>query len=385
MASPRVINFDKLLAPIPGDSPVGPDLRLDISAGSLYQQVRDAREQSRNVEREIQKANPDYSADQLVWNKVFELATKAVNEQSKDLGIVAWLCEAVVRQKGFAGLRDSIRASRMLIEKYFDDLYPRPEEEEGVEPPSDLEKIMTRVKPFEGLFAGALTYPVNNIVITEGDRYSFADYRGAKLLDKETDAKVRAAKIENGAVQLSDFNAALASTTPDFYKDLHEDLTQSLQELADFAKALDEKCGKDEKGFPVAPPVGDTEKVLKECLDTVVELGKTKGLFAAEPAPGTDVATTEQGGVPQAGGGGVAGNGKAIVTREDALAALSHIATYFRRVEPHSPVAHHVEEAVRWGRMDLATLLSELITDDKMRQAVFTRIGIMDVDEKKKK
>jgi type VI secretion system protein ImpA len=383
MASPRVINFDKLLAPIPGDSPVGPDLRLDISAGSLYQQVRDAREQSRNVEREIQKANPDYSTDQLNWNKVLELATKAINEQSKDFGIVAWLCEAAVRLKGFAGLRDCLRASRMMLEKYFDDLWPRPEEEEGVEPPSELEKIITRVKPFEGLFAGALTYPVNNIVITETERFSFADLRAAKALDKETDPKVRQAKIDANVVPLSEFTAAVASSSPDFYKNLHEDLAQCIVELSDFNKALEEKCGNDEKGFPVAPPVGDTEKLLKECLDTIVELGKTKGLFAAEPAPGTDVATTEQGGAPQAGG--AAGNGKAIVTREDALSALSHIATYFRRVEPHSPVAHHVEEAVRWGRMDLATLLSELITDDKMRQAVFTRIGIEDVDEKKKK
>jgi type VI secretion system protein ImpA len=383
MASPRVLNFDKLLAPIPGDVPVGPDLRLDISPGSLYQQVRDAREQSRNVEREIQKGNPDYNTDQLVWNKVQELALKAVGEHSKDLGIFAWCCEALVRLKGFAGLRDGIRASRMLTEKYWDDLYPRPEEEEGVEPPSEIEKIITRVKPFEGLFAGALSYPVNNIVVTETERFSFADYRAAKALDKESDQKVRQSKIDAGVAQLSEFTAAHASTTPDFYKGLHEDLTQCLAELQEFNKVLEEKCGKDEKGFPISPPVGDTEKLLKECLETVLELGKPKGLFAAEPPQGTDVATTGQAGAPQAAAGA---NGRgAIVTREDALSALSHIADFFRRVEPHSPVAHHVEEAVRWGRMDLASLLSELIGDDKMRQAVFTRIGILDVEEKKKK
>lgn len=382
MASPRVINFDKLLAPIPGDVAVGPDLRLDFSPGSLYQQIRDAREQSRNVEREIQKGNPDYNTDQLVWNKVHELASRALNEHSKDFGIAAWLCEALVRLKGFAGLRDGIRAGRMLLEKYWDDLYPRPEVEEGVEPPSDLEKIITRVKPFEGLFAGALTYPANHIAITETEKFSFADYRAAKALDKETDPKVRQAKLDAGVPQLSEFTAAHASTTPDFYKNLHEDLTQTIAELDQFSKALDEKCGKDEKGFPVAPPVSDTEKMLKECLETIVDLGKPKGLFANEPAPGTDVATTDQPGSPQAKAGA---NGRAIVTREDALSALSHIADFFRRVEPHSPVAHHVEEAVRWGRMDLATLLSELITDDKMRQAVYTRIGIVDVEEKKKK
>jgi type VI secretion system protein ImpA len=373
-----------MLKPIAGDSPVGPDLRLDLSPGSLYQQIRDARELSRNVEREIQKKNDDYSADQLVWNKVLDLSTKAIAEHSKDFGIMAWLCEALVRQKGFPGLRDGLKVARKLADTFWSGLYPRPEEEEGVEPPSNLEKIITRVKPFEGLFAGALAYPINAIAITEGEGYSFADYRSAKALEKETDKATRQAKIEAGAVQVSDFNSSHQNSSPDFYKLLHEDLTACIAELTLFAKSLDDKCGKDEKGFAVSPPTGDTDKLLKECLEIVTELGKAKGLFAPAAAPGTDVAAAGQAGGAPAGAAGQNGRG-AIVTRDDALAALLHIADFFRRTEPHSPISHHVEEAVRWGRMDLGALLSELIADAKMREAVFTRIGIVDVPEQKKK
>jgi type VI secretion system protein ImpA len=361
---------------------VGPDLRLDTTPGSLYQQIRDAREQSRSVEREIQKGNPDYGHDQLVWKQVKDLSIKALAEKSKDFGIAAWLCEAVTRLHGFGGLRDGLKFARKLADDYWSGLYPKPEEEEGVEPPSNLDKVIERVKPFEGLFAGLLAYPINNIVITEVEPYTFADYRAAQALDKESDKAVRQAKLDAGVVQMGEFNAAHAGTSPDFYKNLHEDLTQCLSELQNFSKSLDNKCGKDEKGFPVSPPIGDTEKLLNECLEIVLTLGKAKGLFAAEALPGTEVATTGEGGAAQAGANG---RGGPIVTREDALAALSHIAEFFRRVEPHSPIAHHVEEAVRWGRMDLASLLSELINDDKMRQAVFTRIGILDVAEAKKK
>jgi type VI secretion system protein ImpA len=60
------------------------------------------------------------------------------------------------------------------------------------------------------------------------------------------------------------------------------------------------------------------------------------------------------------------------------------LAEFFRRSEPHSPVSHHVEEAVRWGRMGLPELLGELIADDKTRQMVLQRVGITDVPEKKK-
>lgn len=385
MATPSVLNLEQLLEPIPGDSMVGPDLRLDISPGSIYQQIRDARERSRNVEREMQKGNQDYGPDQLEWRQVKDLSIKALAEKSKDYGIAAWLCEALVRLHGFGGLRDGLKFARKLADDYWGGLYPKPEEEEGIEPPSNLDKIVERVKPFEGLFAGLLAYPVNNIAITESEPYTFADYRAAQALEKESNKDVRKAKIDAGALQMGEFNAAHAGSSPDFYKNLHEDLTQCLSELQNLSKSLDNKCGKDEKGFPVSPPIGDTEKLLNECLEIVVALGKSKGLFADQAAPGTEVATTE-GGEAAAGQAGANGRGGgAIVTREDALAALSHIAEFFRRVEPHSPVAHHVEEAVRWGRMDLASLLSELIGDDKMRQAVFTRIGILDVAEGKKK
>jgi type VI secretion system protein ImpA len=128
MATPSVLNLEKMLQPIPDGSMVGPDLRLDTSPGSLYQQIRDAREQSRNVERQIQNGNPEYGPDMLVWNKVQELAIMALAEKSKDFGIAAWLCEALVRQKGFGGLRDGLKYARKLSDEYWSGLYPKPEE-----------------------------------------------------------------------------------------------------------------------------------------------------------------------------------------------------------------------------------------------------------------
>ena len=42
---------------------------------------------------------------------------------------------------------------------------------------------------------------------------------------------------------------------------------------------------------------------------------------------------------------------------------LQEIAEYFRRTEPHSPLAYALEQAVRWGRTPLPKLLEELIPD----------------------
>jgi type VI secretion system protein ImpA len=244
-----------------------------------------------------------------------------------------------------------------------------------------LEKRITRVQPFEGLFTGsptgALVPPILAVAVTE-DGLTFADHRGAKELDKLTDKAVRDQRVNDGAVTMTDFTASVGNTTPEFYKTLYEDLDQCLFEFREFAKVLQQKAGKDEKGFDICPPTGDVEKTLVACQELVKELGKSRGLFGDPAVAGTQVAVA-------GGKGNGLGNGlPAQPTREQAFAVLLELAAFFRRTEPHSPISHHVEEAVRWGKMDLQALLAELITDEKMRQQVLTRIGIPEVHEKKK-
>ena len=66
----------------------------------------------------------------------------------------------------------------------------------------------------------------------------------------------------------------------------------------------------------------------------------------------------------------------AVRTREDAFRALLQVADYFKRTEPHSPVAYSLEQAVRWGRMPLPELLTELIPEQAAREQVFKVVGI---------
>jgi type VI secretion system protein ImpA len=383
MPSPPLLKVEPMLAPIAGGSPAGPDLRLDYSPNSLFQQIRDAREISRNIERQIAQGNHEYSGDQLEWEKVFKLGTQAIGERSKDFGIAAWVCEAAVRLHGFPGLRDALRLARKLAEDYWSGLYPQPELEEGVEAPPESEFVLTRVKPFEGLFAGALITPVLAIAVTE-DGLSFIDYRQSRELEKETDKNARQAKVDAGVVPLGEFMASVNNSSPEFYTLLKEDLDAALDELRRFDQVLHKKCGNDERGFSIAPSIADVEKVLQECQAVVAEFCKLKGLFqpTAGDQPDGQAAGPGQANLPAVAGGKPVGPGG--VTREDALQQLSILAEFFRRTEPHSPVSHHIEEAVRWARMGLAELLAELITDDKIRQQVFTRVGIPEAVDKKK-
>src|SRR5437016_10841870 len=102
MATPEVLDFPKLLAPIPGDKPAGPDLRADPSAVSDLRTTRTARDAATSAERQqIEKGDDTVTPD---WRPVLERGTKALAEKSKDLDLTAWLIEALVRLRGFAGL-----------------------------------------------------------------------------------------------------------------------------------------------------------------------------------------------------------------------------------------------------------------------------------------
>lgn len=68
----------------------------------------------------------------------------------------------------------------------------------------------------------------------------------------------------------------------------------------------------------------------------------------------------------------------ATMTREQAFKSILQLAEFFKKTEPHSPVAYLLEKAVRWGKMPLPRLLRELIKDDPMLSELFRVMGVSD-------
>ncbi len=65
------------------------------------------------------------------WGKVVDDAEKLLIESSKDLWVLAWLIEALVREHGIAGFRDGFRLCQRMCDQYWDYVQPRPSEDEG--------------------------------------------------------------------------------------------------------------------------------------------------------------------------------------------------------------------------------------------------------------
>jgi type VI secretion system protein ImpA len=362
MSSAPVLDFAKLLAPISGETPTGVDLRTDLTATSIYYAIKDARTAARAAERQL-VLDGEEAPRQADWRPVLQHALTALAGETKDLEITAYLIEALVRQHGFAGLRDGFRLARELAEQFWDGLYPLPDED-GVE---------TRVAPLTGLNGadaeGTLISPIARIPFTEGHSagpFAYCHYQQASTVGQLVDEDARAKRLQQGAVSLEMFEKAVAETPAAFFTNVVADLTECCDEFARLSSVLDEKCGRH------APPASNIRSALTACLDTVTTVARAKlATAAADEAPTGGEVTPAAGAVngqPTAEG--------TIRTRDDAFRLLSLVAAFFRRHEPHTPISYALEQAVRWGKMPLPELLAELIPDETARAGLFTRVGI---------
>ena len=365
MGSPEVLDFDLLLAPIPGENPAGEDPRQDFSPSSTYREVRARRSEARQLERSMAYDDDESPGPPADWRPMLELGTKLLAEEAKDLEAAGLVIEALVRREGIAGLRDGFRLARELCERFWDNLYPTPDEE----------GVVTRVAPLAGLNGedsdGLLMNPIGRLPITGGSTagpFSAIDHQTALELERIEDPGKRSARMEQpDVVTLQQFDVAVSETPVEFVENLLEDLSDCSREFESLCSVLEEKCGKDERGFSLAPPSSNIRTALRECRELVEKTFRYL-LSAGDEAEG------EEGGGELAVGS--ADKAKGVTTREDAFRALLQVAEFFKRTEPHSPVSYALEQTVRWGRMPLPELLEELIQDSSTREQAFKLVGI---------
>ncbi|MEM6672378.1 MAG: type VI secretion system protein TssA [Planctomycetota bacterium] len=363
MASPPAFEIDPLLAPIGGDSPGGSDLTADGSPSSVFYEIKGMRDEARAAERG-DDLGAHVTVDEVArWRPVAELAPKILASETKDLRVVAMWIEALARTDGFAGLRDGFRLTRELVESYWDQLHPMPDED-GIE---------TRVAPLSGLNGmggpGVLASVIQRIPLTqEGESGPVPKWiadQAAELDRLEPD--VRASRIADGSTSMDQVHAAVAQTDPAFFADLLEDVLAALEEWRALTAVLDERAGAD------APPSSQLVELFEDVASCIRHIAKDR--LPIEVAPADEDGEAQDSEAPT-GSGSPAPAAGAIAGREQALRNLAEIADFFRRTEPHSPLAYLLERAVRWGRTPLPQLLAELIPDQGARSTFNALTGV---------
>jgi type VI secretion system protein ImpA len=354
MASPELLNFSQLCAPIPGENPAGKPLREDYSLKSSYQAIKDAQKSARDAERVAlrEEEGGDMQARLAscrgAWRPVLDLAAKITEEESKDLQIVSWWIEALLRVHGFAGVRDGFRLARELIEAFWDQIYPLPDED----------GIATRVGPLAGLNGvesdGVLVSPLMNLPITAAGSLramSLVDFQQANDLERLQDPSRRAQRVADGAITLETFQKIVAETSTEFFVELLDDVTACAAEFDKLTAVLDEKCGEH------APPSSTIRNTIAGVREQVEQFVRSRGAVGGPPTDAANGGATAAAHVVSSNGAGPLGN------RDDAFRTLMQVADFFRRTEPQSPIPYMLEQAVRWGKMPLAELLKEMLSE----------------------
>jgi type VI secretion system protein ImpA len=348
MASENIVDFDRLMAPISGDSPCGADLRWD----NVYEEVKRNRPKD---DRDAFGLAPETTPD---WQPLVELTSETLASQSKDLMLAAWLAEGLVHKHGFAGFRDGLKLINGLLEAFWDGLYPRPDGDD-LEPRAAPLVFLTT----EGS-GGRLPDSLREAPLTpdRDEIFSFNYWRLRLPMpnEKQETFALRAVEVEEKAQK---FDAAVGRMSLDFVRNLYEDMQQAQQELVRLNKNLDERFGS------TAPGTTKLRAALEECFQRVRSIYKDKGGFD-ESSEGADEGSTASNGQARSGVSGP------IQTREDAFRRLAEVAAFLRQKEPQSPIYLLVERAVAWSRMPFDQLLGELIKDTSARGQVGELLGI---------
>ena len=338
-----------LLAPVNADTPGGVDL-------SFSPEIDAIQEMRREDDPTLDQGEWVATLKTADWPGVARTCEAILATRSKDLRVAGWLADAWARLRGFEGLADGLDLTAGLVEAYWDQLHPLPEDGDQEQRIGNLRWLAARVDQL---------VPSIPLVVHGARKSSLADIAGAR-------AKRLAGNAQQNSTPQPDPNAPPAEpvlTLEMVWRDVTSSgreaararrahVTRARAALAQVQAAVDARLGDDAPSF--VAPRGALDKALDELARLERECNFTETPAAdAAPLEDTGLATpTNASGTPSAPR--VPGR---IETRAQALEQLRLVAAFFRATEPHSPVAYLADKAVRWSEMPLHEWLRAVVKD----------------------
>jgi type VI secretion system protein ImpA len=340
MASPPLLDFEELLAPIPGENPAG-----EPAPFALREQLDEARKEidpdTFSPDDPMRPSEPK-KAD---WPGILRLAQQTLRTTSKDLLVTARLTEALVKEHGFAGLRDGLHLFTALLSQCWDRLYPDIED-------GDLEVRTGPLNWLDDPDRGA-RFPTSlrrvPLVVGEEGAYSWLDWR--------------LSQDGRGDVSREAFEKAINATPRQHCQTIVENLAQCQEELKTLEDTLHDKFTE------AAPGLTGMRRALDDCTTLARQLLQRKG-----PVPAAEVS----GGAGGADGGGPTAPARAMTSRAEVYQRLAEAADLLQQLEPHSPIPYLIRRAVALGALPFPQLMKALIREEGVLNELNREMGIED-------
>jgi type VI secretion system protein ImpA len=336
---------EELLNPIDGPNPSGANLRYE----PIYDKIKEAR-------REEDQPPPGMTErDRKVADnaQVIKLTKDVLTAKTKDLQLAAWLTEALLKQQGFAGLKDGLSLCSGLIDKFWETVYPELEDGDA----------QARGAPL-GFIGTKLEIPLKLVPLVEKATYGSIDYEqsrevGYEELAKSDDAKKKRAQlIKEGKLTPEVFDRAFEETPKKFYAQAEKDLDGSLHILAQLKEACDAKFADDGPSFgPLRSALESTRHVVHGFLqkkrekepDPVEEVAPQPGSETESTAAADSASTPMRVGVLLS-----VETSSEPPDRIEAVRKVAEAAAFLRRREPKSPASYLMLRGLRWGELRAA-------------------------------
>jgi type VI secretion system protein ImpA len=366
------VDHEALLESIPGDVPHGVDLRNPARKPELYDALAAVRTARQRLEAQDPQSPPD-------WGTVEALCEAILLYHSKDMEAAALLTEALVYNHGCAGLAAGGSVIAGLIARWWDDLFPAPDPDDpGTGPDA------ARLQPLVRLVEDAKRLPaaIRRMVLftlDDGTTFTLGDCQALKswtALRPEERSKRAAGGLPpdhpavrgkaSGTRTWDELEPGLAADPGGALSVLRTDAASALVAWRAVAEAVQGRAGEAALACkPLLELIEDLDRLAAQLAPAAAQAAPAGESGLAAERVETASAATEQTSVIRAPN-----------MREDALRQLAEIAAFFRRIEPHSPMAYTLEEAIRRARLTWPQWLAEVVPDRLQRDTILTRLGL---------
>jgi type VI secretion system protein ImpA len=332
------MNFDALLAPVSEAFPSGEDL----SFSSEFDAIGELR---RADDPTLDQGEWVTSLKVANWPAVLTQCEQLLSARSKDLRVAAWLTDANARLHGYAGLADGLMLCRQLCQRFWADLHPQLDEGGDAEQRAgSLRWLLAQVEALARQLA----------VLKHGTRtYSLSEMESAQAGGRTAEQRGDAAP-HGDRITVDDLAAARRGTPREFFAVNSSEAKRAQVELAELQLVIDPLMGADGPAFTGA------RRALEDAVHAVERLAREADPLGAAAALASGQTTTS--GSDEAGAATGVFSGS-LRTRAEALQQLRVVAEFFRRTEPHSPVAYLADRAAQWGDMPLHAWLRAVMKD----------------------
>jgi len=344
--------FD-LMSPITADNPCGEDL----SFSPEFDRIHEAR---REDDPTLDYGEWESALKQADWKSAVAECESLLKNKTKDMRVAAWLTEGLIKTNGFAGLHRGLEVHVGLLERFGEDIHPRSDD-------GDQERRIGTMS----WFVQRAAYLARRIPLTDSasGKFSLMDYDGAVGLQLQLQRQPGSVPDLDDRVSLERFSNAVSLTARQHFSAQLDLISQCSGLVETFTKLLDQVLG---SAAPSMKPLVDSiEAVQARLLAICKSLGLADAGNAKDvPFPEAVLAASAPPHTPSGAGSAasdplpvtsVLPNG--ISSRADAVAALQQVAAYFRKAEPHSPVAYLAEKALHWSEMPLHLWLRSVVKD----------------------